>query len=102
MPWPGDGGAPFGKIPMVMSVLHEVGLVGFGELSQPDSITASAMHAEIRINIRNLPLLEERPTKCTLRTSQLHLQDWLPRAGHLRYCAPVSTSLPPRPWSSCR
>ena len=39
MPWPGDAGAPFEKMPMVMATLHptgEVGLAGSDELPQPD------------------------------------------------------------------
>lgn len=47
---------------MVMAVLHpigEVGLVGSAELPQPDSIAANAMHTGIRINICNLPLLDD-------------------------------------------
>jgi hypothetical protein len=49
-------------MPMVMAILHptgEVGLVGSAELPQPDSITANPTHIGIRIDIRNLPLLEE-------------------------------------------
>ena len=66
IPWPGDAGAPFEKIPMVMATLHatgEVGLVGFAELPQPDSIAANARHTGIRIDIRNLPLLNDQPTE---------------------------------------
>src|SRR5712691_8144404 len=62
MPCPGDAGAPFEKMPMVMAALHptgEVGLVGSGELPQPDSIAANATHTGIRVNIRNLPLLDD-------------------------------------------
>jgi hypothetical protein len=47
-------------MPMVMTVLHltgEVGLVGFAELPQPDSIAANPTHTGIRINIRSPPLL---------------------------------------------
>jgi hypothetical protein len=50
-------------MPMVMVVLHatgEVGLVGSTELPQPDSIAANARHTGIRINVRNLPLLDDR------------------------------------------
>jgi hypothetical protein len=53
-------------MPMVMAALHptgEVGLVGSGELLQPDSIAANATHTGIRINIRNLPLSEDHPTE---------------------------------------
>jgi hypothetical protein len=66
MPCPGDAGAPFEKMPMVMAALHatgEVGIVGSGELPQPDSIAANATHKGIRINIRNLPLLDDHPTE---------------------------------------
>jgi hypothetical protein len=51
---------------MVMAALHptgEVGLVGSAELPQPDSIAANATHTGIRINIRNLSLLEHYPTE---------------------------------------
>jgi len=53
-------------MPMVMVALHptgEVGLVGSAELPQPDSIAANATHKWIRINIRNLPVSEDHPTK---------------------------------------
>jgi hypothetical protein len=54
-------------MPMVMAALHptgEVGLVvGSAELPQPDSIAANAMHTGIRINIRNLPVLDDHPTE---------------------------------------
>jgi len=51
---------------MVMAALHatggvvlgDVGLVGSAELPQPESIAAK-VHTRIRINIRNLPLLED-------------------------------------------
>jgi len=52
-------------MPIVMVALHptgEVGLVGLvesAELPQPDSIAANATHSGIRINIRNLPFLED-------------------------------------------
>jgi hypothetical protein len=49
-------------MPMVMAALHptgEVGLVGSAELPQPDSIAANATHTGIRLNIRNLPLLDD-------------------------------------------
>jgi hypothetical protein len=52
-------------MPMVMATLHptgEVGLVGSAELPQPDSIAAIATHTGIRIDIRNLPLLDDHPT----------------------------------------
>jgi hypothetical protein len=52
-------------MPMVMAALHatgEVGLVGSDELPQPDSIAANATQTGIRINIRNLPLLDDHPT----------------------------------------
>ena len=52
-------------MPMVMAALHstgEVGLVGSAELPQPDSIAANAMHKGIRINVRNLLLLQDHPT----------------------------------------
>jgi len=48
-------------MPMVMATLHptgEVGLVGSGELPQPDRIAANATHTGIRINLRNQPLSE--------------------------------------------
>jgi uncharacterized protein (TIGR02145 family) len=48
-------------MPMVMAALHptgEVGFVGSAELPQPDNIAANPTNTEIRINIRNLPLLE--------------------------------------------
>ena len=52
MPCPGDAGAPFEKMPIVMAALHatgEVGLVGWSaELPQPDSIAANATHAARR------------------------------------------------------
>ena len=53
-------------MPMVMVALHatgEVGLVESVELPQPDSIAANATHMGIRINIRNLPLLEGHRTE---------------------------------------
>jgi hypothetical protein len=53
-------------MPMVMAALHptgEVGLVGSAELPQPDSIAANATHTGIRINIRNLPFLDDHPTE---------------------------------------
>ena len=53
-------------MPMVMAALHptvEVGLVGAGELPQPDSIAANATHTGIRINTRNLPSLQDHPTE---------------------------------------
>ena len=51
---------------MVMAALHATGgvvlgdveLVGSAELPQPESIAAK-VHTRIRINIRNLPLLED-------------------------------------------
>jgi hypothetical protein len=56
-------------MPMVMATLHptgEVGLVGSGELPQPDRIAANATHTGIRINIRNLPLSEvTQPSRLT-------------------------------------
>jgi hypothetical protein len=58
MPCPGDAGAPFEKMPMVMAALHSTGEVG-PELPQPDSIAPNATHTGIRINIRNLPLLDD-------------------------------------------
>lgn len=51
---------------MVMAALHptgEVGLVGSAELPQPDSIAANATHMGIRINIRNLPFLDDHPNR---------------------------------------
>jgi hypothetical protein len=53
-------------MPMVMAALHptgEVGLVGYAELPQPDSITANARDTGIRIKLRNLPLLDDHPTE---------------------------------------
>jgi len=49
---------------MVIAALHptgEVGLVGAGELPQPESIAANATHTGIRINTRNLPLSQDHP-----------------------------------------
>jgi hypothetical protein len=77
MPCPGDAGAPFGKIPMVMTVLHPtggVGLVGSAELPQPDSIAANATHTGIRNNIRNLPLLEDYPTESPAQATIFKLE----------------------------
>jgi hypothetical protein len=59
----------------VMATLHptgEVGPVGSAELPQPDSIAANATHTGIRINIRNLPLLED---------CQPSAQGWTASAG---------------------
>ena len=56
VPCPGEGGAPFENLPMVMAALHparEVGAVGPEELPQPTRIAASARHTGIRRNIRN-------------------------------------------------
>ena len=56
---------------MVMAARHATGgvaLVGSAELPQPDSIAANATHTGIRLNIGNLPSLDdppnESPTEC--------------------------------------
>src|SRR5580765_715930 len=55
MPCPGEAGAPFEKMPMVMAALHPTGEVGL-VVPQPDSIAAIATHTGIRITTRTLPL----------------------------------------------
>lgn len=72
---------------MVIAALHptgEVGPVEFSELPQPDSITANAAHTGTRINICNLPLLEDQrvTTLSPHLVEVLHQTSTIP-SGHI-------------------
>ena len=59
---------------MAVHPTGEVGLVGSAELPQPNSIAANPTHSGIRINIRNLPLLEDRSAEWP---TQMPIPEWI-------------------------